>query len=122
MYACFCRLHRSILSNFLQCSLVDQNTELKENLKKDAKAVFILQTRVSITIFPKIVECTKSHNSLETLEKACKGSIKVKVVKIKILKSDFESLTMNENESVEYFIRRVKSIVNVIHAHGKFLE
>ena len=63
---------------------VDQKTELKKNRKRDAKALFILQTGVDITIFPKIAECEKSHDAWDTLEKVYKGSIKVKVVKLQI--------------------------------------
>jgi hypothetical protein len=95
---------------------------LKENRKKDAKYLFILQTRVDITVFPKIGECSKSHDSWETLEKAYKGSVKVKVVKLQILRRDFESLSMKENERDESVITRVQNIVNVIHAQGESLE
>jgi hypothetical protein len=95
---------------------------LKENIKKDVKALFILQIGVDKKVFPKIVECNKSHDAWETLEKAYKGSVKVKVVKLQMLRRDFESLTMKENESVESFITRVQNIVNVIHAYGESLE
>ena len=101
---------------------VDQKEQLKENRKKDAKYLFILQTRVDITVFPKIGECSKSHDSWETLEKAYKGSVKVKVVKLQILRRDFESLSMKENERDESVITRVQNIVNVIHAHGESLK
>ena len=39
-----------------------------------------------------------------------------------MLRRDFESLSMKENESVECFITRVQNIVNAIHAHGETLE
>ena len=100
----------------------DQKLELKENRKKDAKDLFIIQTRIDISIFPKIVECTKSHDAWEILEKAYKGSTKVKVVKLQLLRRDFESLKMKENESIEDFITRVQNVVNAIHSHGETLE
>ena len=86
---------------------VDQKIELKENRKRDAKALFLLQTGVDISMFPKIVECVISHNAWETLEKTYKGSVKVKVVKLQMLRQDFESLSMKESENVEFFITRV---------------
>ena len=101
---------------------VDQKIKLKENRKNDAKALFILQTRVDITVFPKIAECSKSHDAWKTLEKSSKGSVKVKVVKLQMLRRDFESLSMKESENVESFITRVQIIVNAIHAHGEILE
>jgi hypothetical protein len=101
---------------------VDQKIELKENRKRDAKALFLLQTGVDSSVFPKIAECGISHNAWETLEKSYKGSVKVKVVKLQMLRRDFESLSMKESENVEFFITRVQNIVNVIHAHGEILE
>ena len=95
---------------------------MKENKKRDAKALFILQTGIDIAIFPKIAECEKSHEAWDNLEKVYKGSIKVKVVKLQMLRRYFESLSMKENESVECFITRVQNIVNAIHAHGENLE
>jgi hypothetical protein len=95
---------------------------LKENRKNDVKALFIIQTRVDISIFPKIAECGMSHDAWETLEKVYKGFVKVKVVKLQMLRRNFESLSMKENESVECFITRVLNIVNGIHAHGETLE
>jgi hypothetical protein len=101
---------------------VDQKNELKENRKKDAKALFLLQTGVDNSVFPKIAECGSSHIAWETLEKAYKGSVKVKIVKLQMLRRDFESLSMKESENVEFFITRVQNIVNAIHAHGEILE
>ena len=77
---------------------------------------------MDISIFPKIAECGMSHDAWETFEKVCNGSLKVKVVKLQILRRDFESLSMKENGSVECFITRVQNIVNVIHAHGETTE
>ena len=96
---------------------VDQKIELKENRKRDAKALFILQTRVDIAIFPKIAECEKSHDAWDTLEKAYKGLVKVKVVKLQMLRRYFESLSMKKYESVECFITRVQNIVNEVENH-----
>jgi hypothetical protein len=59
--------------------------------------MFILQVGVDITISSKIAECSKSHDAWETLEKAYKGSVKVKVVKLQMLIRDFETLTMKLN-------------------------
>ena len=96
---------------------VDEKIEFKENRKMDARL-----TGVDISIFPKIAECGMSHDAWETFEKVCNGSLKVKVVKLQILRRDFESLSMKENGSVECFITRVQNTLNVIHAHGETTE
>ena len=77
---------------------------------------------MDISIFPKIAECGMYHDAWETLENVCNGSLKVKVVKLQIMRRDFESLSMKENGSAECFITRVQNIVNVIHAHGETTE
>ena len=84
--------------------------------------MFLLQTWVDISVFPKIEECGISHNAWEALEKSYKGFVKVKVVKLQMLRRDFESLSMKESENVDFFITRVQNIVNVIHSHGEILE
>jgi len=101
---------------------VDEKTGLKDNMKMDAKSLFIFQTWVDITVFPNITECSKSHDAWETLENEYKGFVKVKFVKLQMLGIYFESRTMKENESVEYFITRVQNIENFIHDHGESLE
>ena len=101
---------------------VDQKTELKENRKMDAKALFLLQIGIDIAFFPKIAECEKSHDAWDTLDKVYKGSVKVKVVKLQMLRRDFESLSMKENESVECFITRVQNIVKIFMLMVKLLK
>jgi len=62
-------------------------------------------------VFPRITECGKSHDAWETLEKAYKGSVKVRIVKLQMLRRylrrDFESLSMKESENVDFFITKV---------------
>ena len=54
MDACFCRVHREPTDQAAyNALLVGQKIELKENRKRDAKALFILQTGVDIQIFSK---------------------------------------------------------------------
>ena len=58
-------------------------------------------------MFSKIAKCGRSHDARETLEKAYEGFVKVKVVKIQMLRRNFESLSMKESESVDFFITKV---------------
>eukprot|EP01018_Ginkgo_biloba_P023379 Gb_02101 [translate_table: standard] len=79
----------------------DQNLELKENRKKDEKAFFIIQTRIDISIFPKIAECTKSHDAWEILENYYKGSTKDRRIVEKVLRSlprKFDPVTIATEE------------------------
>eukprot|EP01018_Ginkgo_biloba_P012380 Gb_05669 [translate_table: standard] len=88
--------------NTYNALITDQKLELKENMKKDEKALFIIQTRIDISIFPKIAECTKSQDAWEILEKAYKGSTKDRRIIEKLLRSlprKFDLVTIAIEES-----------------------
>ena len=45
------------------------NQQLKETRKKDAKALFLIQSAMDDEIFPRIATATTSHEAWETLKK-----------------------------------------------------
>lgn len=51
--------------------------DMLENHKRDAKALFSIQSMRDVSIFPKIVECKTSKEAWEILETTYKGSTKV---------------------------------------------
>ena len=102
--------------------IADEKKELLETRKKDTKALFTIQSRIDVTIFPKITECMFSKAAWDTLESAYKGSAKVRVAKLQMLRRDFESLQMGDAETIELFMNRVQNLVNALHSHGEELE
>lgn len=64
---------------------IDTRKELLETWKKYTKALFAIQSRIDVTIFPKIIEHKFSKVACDTLESAYEGSTKVRVDKIQIL-------------------------------------
>jgi hypothetical protein len=99
----------------------ERNT-LKENKKKDAKALYFIQTTMGDSIFPRIATTTKSKQAWETLQNAYQGNNKVKLVKLQLLRRDIENLQMKESESVNDFFTRTMSLVNQIRTNGDTLE
>ncbi|XP_024159212.1 uncharacterized protein LOC112166566 [Rosa chinensis] len=92
--------------------------ELKTNIKKDAKALGILQNSVSNEIFPRISneETTKAAWNVLLLE--FKGSEKVRAVKLQSLRRDFEYTRMNETELLNDYSTTLTDVVNQMKANG----
>jgi len=63
-------------------STQDQRNHLKENSKKDSKALFLIQQAVHDPIFAGLVGVTNSKEAWDDLEKEYQGTDKVKIVKL----------------------------------------
>ena len=85
---------------------------LKENWKKDNKALGLIQQGLSESIFPKISSVESSKKAWDTLETCYQGVTKVKNVKLQNLRRDFENLKMKDSETVDNFMTQVMSVVN----------
>jgi len=95
--------------------------ELKENRKKDAKALFLIQQSISEKIFPRITGARSSKEAWEILQKEFQGSDKVRSVKLLTIKRDFQNLQMRENEALKDYFSIVMEIVNQIRSLGENL-
>ena len=95
---------------------------LKENRKKDNKALGLIQQGLSESIFPKISSAESSKKSWETLDTCYKGVTKVKIFKLKNWRRDFENLKMKDNEIVDNFMKQVMNIVNQLRQYGEDLS
>ncbi|KAA8547740.1 hypothetical protein F0562_004169 [Nyssa sinensis] len=98
---------------------LDEETRLKENKKKDSKALVIIQQAVHDSIFSRIVEATTSKQAWSTLQKEFQSDLKVIVVKLQSLRRDFETLYMKGGESIANFLSRVTIIVNQMRSYGE---
>lgn len=71
-----------------------QRTELKENKKKDAKALFYIQSALDETIFPRILGAEKPKEAWDMLKNGFQGSKEVITVRNQSLRREFETLVM----------------------------
>jgi hypothetical protein len=71
---------------------------LKENGKKDNKALGLIQQGLTESIFPKVSSSFYSKKDWDTLETIYQGVSKVKTVKVQNLRRDFENMMMKDNE------------------------
>ncbi|XP_074301342.1 uncharacterized protein LOC141632724 [Silene latifolia] len=91
---------------------------LKENRKKDAKALLFLQSPVHENIFSR-ASADNLKEAWQILKTEFKGSDKVIAVKLQTLRRDFETLNMQNNESVQDYLSRASTIVNKMKSYGE---
>jgi hypothetical protein len=85
---------------------------LKENRKKDNKALGLIQQGLNEAIFMNIASASSSKMAWDILETNYQGVSKMKTVKLQNLRRDFKNLKMKDNESVNTFMTQVMSVVN----------
>jgi len=61
---------------------------LRDNMKKDSKALFYIFQAVHESIFPRVVVATKFKQAWDTLQTAYQGMEKVKIAKLQMLRGD----------------------------------
>lgn len=97
----------------------DDEARLKENKKKDSKALFIIQQAVHEDIFPRIMNATTAKEAWLTLQKEFKGDKKVITVRLQTLRREFETAMMNNGETVQSYLSRISAIVSQIRTYGE---
>ncbi|XP_052723895.1 uncharacterized protein LOC128193810 [Vigna angularis] len=98
-----------------------QLAALKKTRVKDKSALYILYRAVDESGFEKIVNAKSSKEAWQILEKVYKGDNRVKQVRLQTLRSEFESLRMEEKERVSEYISRVEAVANQICRNGEEL-
>ena len=98
-----------------------QRDSLREN-RKDKKALYFLYQAVDEIVFEKISGATLAKAAWELLQKSYKGDEKVKSVRLQTLRGEFESLSMNESESISDYFARIQSVVNQLRVNGEKLD
>ncbi|XP_074356106.1 uncharacterized protein LOC141695792 [Apium graveolens] len=96
-----------------------QLNTLKENRKKDKKALYFIYQAVDEVIFERISTASTSKEAWDILNKAYKGEEKVKMVRLQALRGEFDLLKMKESETVEELYNRTILIVNQLRVNGE---
>ncbi|XP_076926485.1 uncharacterized protein LOC143589674 [Bidens hawaiensis] len=92
---------------------------LREKMKKDAKALSLIQQAVHDEVFSRIAAASTSKQAWTLLQTEYQGDSKVKTVKLQGLGRDFETLQMKEGEGVADFLSKVMKNVNQKRAYGE---
>ena len=99
-----------------------QKDLLKENKKKDSKVLFFIQQAMEESIFPWVAAATRSKYAWDTLQNSYQSTSKVKLVRLQMLRRDFENLQMSNSETINDFFTCALNIVNQIKSHGDTLD
>lgn len=100
----------------------DQKTTLREQRKKDKKALFLIYQGVEDSVFEKIAEATTSKQAWDILKTIFKGVDRVMRIRLQSLRAEFESAHMNEGEKVSDYYSRLVSIVNQMKRNGEKVD
>jgi hypothetical protein len=100
----------------------DQKATLKDQRKKDKKALYLLYQGFDDSTFEKIAEAATSKAAWDTLKTIFKGVDRVKRIRLQSLRAEFESAHMNEGENVSDYYSRLLVIVNEMKRNGEKLE
>ncbi|XP_076933425.1 uncharacterized protein LOC143599326 [Bidens hawaiensis] len=90
----------------------------KENRKKDAKALAIIQQGVHDEVFSRIAAATQSKKAWNLLKNEYQGDTKMKIVRLQGLRREFETSQMKEGEQVADYLSKVMKIINQQRAYG----
>lgn len=86
---------------------------------KKFKAKTVIQNSVADSIFSKIIACETAKEAWEKLKKEYQGSDRVRQMQILNLKRDFESLRMQQNETIVNYFDKISLIVNKMRLLGE---
>jgi hypothetical protein len=100
----------------------DQKATLKDQRKKDKKALYLLYQGFDDSTFEKIAEAATSKAAWDTLKTIFKGVDRVKRIRLQSLRAEFESAHMNEGENVSDYYSRLLLIVNEMKRNDEKLE
>ncbi len=85
---------------------------LKENQKKDNKALGLIRQGLNESIFMKAESIESLKIAWDILKTCYQGASKVKTIKLQNLRRDFENKKINDNETVDNFMTHVINVVN----------
>lgn len=93
--------------------------QLRENRKRDAKALFFIQSALDDAIFSRISSAQNAHEAWEILKQEYLGDQRVIKVRLQTLRVNFAELTMGEKESIQDYLARVTEIVSQMRSYGE---
>ncbi|XP_058181305.1 uncharacterized protein LOC131299741 [Rhododendron vialii] len=99
-----------------------QKVLLKQMRNKDKKALFQIYQAIDESSFEKISSATTSKEAWDILRNANRGIDKTIKMRLQVLRGEFESLEMKDNETITEYFTRTMVIVNQIRRYGGNLD
>lgn len=98
---------------------MEEQRTIKENRKKDRKALFYIFQAIDSSIFEKVGNSKTTKEAWDSLIKIYKGVEKVQKVRLQTLRRQFELLQMEKSESISDYFSRTLALVNQMKANGE---
>jgi len=86
-------------------------TRINESLKKDAKALYMIQQAVDPRILVRISEAKTAKEAWETIKTEFHGDSNNTTIQLHSLQREFDAVKMKQGECVQDFVTRVLDIV-----------
>jgi hypothetical protein len=102
----------------LQAMNNSQRNKLAKQRKHENTTKYWIHCPVDDLIFPKITKVFISNKPLDILELSYHGNNKGKTMKRQILRREFETLNMKEEENIDQVMTRVTGVVNRLNICG----
>ena len=96
-----------------------QRDALRDSRKRDKKALYLIYQAVDEDAFEKISDAKTAKEAWEKLQTCNKGAEQVKKIRLQTLRGDFETLFMEDTESISDYFTRALSIVNQLRRNGE---
>eukprot|EP01018_Ginkgo_biloba_P040382 Gb_14349 [translate_table: standard] len=90
----------------------NQRDILRDNRKKDQKALLFIVQGLDETLLPRVTATSKAKEAWDLLAQSFQGTDRVRTVRLQILRGDFEVLQMTDSESLGDFFTRTMEIIN----------
>ena len=93
--------------------------EMEEMEKKDAKALSIIEGALSFKYFTRIDNASTSKEAWDILKEEFHGDIKVRKIKLRSLKREFDYLRMKDSESLKDYYTKISQLVTQMEMYGE---
>ncbi|XP_015084112.1 uncharacterized protein LOC107027463 [Solanum pennellii] len=90
-----------------------------EEKSKKSKAKSLMQNAVADTVFYRIMACKTAKEAWDRLKEEYQGSDRTRQMQVLNLKREFESLNLQEDETISKYADRISLIVNNIRLFGE---
>lgn len=90
----------------------EADQKLRDNRKKDAKALLFIQSAMDDDIFPSISSAKTAKEAWKIIKHEYFGDKKVISVNLQFLDSKFDGLNKKKKESMQSYLSKVSGIVN----------
>ena len=96
-----------------------QKVANKEAKKKDYKAMFLLHQCMDDAHFEKISKATSAKEAWDIIQRCHAGGEKVKKVRLQSLRKQYESLHMEENDTIGAYFTKILTLINQMKGCGE---